>query len=248
MHSDYKNPIDYGYTLINRINVLGSTSILHLCRRSPFQPCLIQQAETEKSRTEARSVQVFTLNFCESINGFWLQKSTILSGLFMSHIWVSLFCFSIYVSNFDLKFLEVILICVLNMHDFFSNFFAMFKFGFRPHVTWWHAKGVCHLISIRRRGGGSQPVLCWGTAVKSRLKTFVPVTPLMALVRENLYPDTELPLGPDSCIWPEQFTDAVKTLHVVFNAQSTDVSVNWRHCCFVWPVWPGLLAHEINHF
>jgi hypothetical protein len=30
----------------------------------------------------------------------------------------------------------------------FSDFFAMFKFGFWPHVTRWHAKGACHLICV----------------------------------------------------------------------------------------------------
>ena len=40
-----------------------------------------------------------------------------------------------YVSNFDLKFLGVILIWAVNVHDLFQIFFAMFKFGFRPHVT-----------------------------------------------------------------------------------------------------------------
>jgi hypothetical protein len=51
-----------------------------------------------------------------------------------SHLSFS-FLFLLYVSNFDLKFLEVIVICDVNMHDFFSDFFAMFKFEFRPYVT-----------------------------------------------------------------------------------------------------------------
>ena len=55
---------------------------------------------------------------------------------FGNYSWqIFLFCFSMYVSNFDLKFLGIILVCAVNMHDFFSDFFAMFKFEFEPHVT-----------------------------------------------------------------------------------------------------------------
>jgi hypothetical protein len=75
---------------------------------------------------------------------------------FGNYSWqISLFCFSMYVSNFDLKYLGVILICAANMHDFLQIFLQCLNLDFgcmshgdmqKLHVTW----------SVSLAGGGRQ--------------------------------------------------------------------------------------------